>query len=717
MARSFSRPAAGGVIEDWERNNTFLHAPSQRHYEMIRRGDEFFLRRYQLDREGRPLNVLEQRIDWIIGSGDHSRGYLYGNEAGELFELPVAWYSQESRWGIAPGYDAPRHDGITRQITRECMFCHNAYPAAAPGADRPGQPHVFPRDLPQGTGCQRCHGPGAEHVRLADDADAPIELVRGSIVNPGRLAPDLRDDVCHQCHLQPTSRLTSFVRRFGRGDWSYRPGEPLADYLVHLDFREDRPRGARFEINHHPYRLRQSRCFVETRGALSCLSCHDPHRVVEEPRRAAHYRDACLSCHDRDDCGLEHAGAGEAPHPPGAAVAAPDDCVSCHMPARRTQDVVGVMMTDHLIARVPPADALAPLRETPPPRGAAPGLYSPGGAAPPPEEDLYQLLSAAADGDLHALDGLEQELLRAADAPADALIALGSSQLRAARFAGAAATFTRLLDADPGLAMAHANLGAALAGGGRHEDALRELLAAADLAPRDPVIRFDLAATYARLGRDEEAIEQGREALRLRPTYAKAWMNLGNALARTGRLPDAAAALGRAVVIDPNLVSASRSLGSALRDLGDWAEAMRVWRHAASLHREDAGVALELAEACLIAPQEPLRDPVESLQMAHRAATLQPDAARPLLALAAALLESGRHVEARDTALQAQRLGADRGTCLLVVALARHAAGVRGPALDAWHLARDAIAQRPPPDRLAIALLARAEEAFAGAEP
>src|SRR5207247_7212498 len=43
------------------------------------------------------------------------------------------------------------------------------------------------------------------------------------------------------------------------------------------------------------------------------------------------------------------------------------DCVSCHMPKRRTQDVVHVVMTDHRIQKpVAGANLLAPLEERDP---------------------------------------------------------------------------------------------------------------------------------------------------------------------------------------------------------------------------------------------------------------------------------------------------------------------------------------------------------------
>ena len=81
---------------------------------MIHDDGRFTMRRYQLDENGRHINEIEQQIDWVIGSGSVSRGYLYQTESGELFETPVVWYTQEQSWGMAPGYDNEDHDGITR---------------------------------------------------------------------------------------------------------------------------------------------------------------------------------------------------------------------------------------------------------------------------------------------------------------------------------------------------------------------------------------------------------------------------------------------------------------------------------------------------------------------------------------------------------------------------------------------------------------------------
>jgi len=61
MARSFYRPSAAKVVEDYERNNRFFHAPSGRHYRMVRRNGRFFQQRYQLQ-QGREVNLFEQEV-------------------------------------------------------------------------------------------------------------------------------------------------------------------------------------------------------------------------------------------------------------------------------------------------------------------------------------------------------------------------------------------------------------------------------------------------------------------------------------------------------------------------------------------------------------------------------------------------------------------------------------------------------------------------------
>ena len=65
-----------------------------------------------------------------------------------------------------PGYDSTAPD-TRRKIGYDCMFCHNGYPEIPVGHEITGAEPVFSTNLPQGIDFQRCHGPGAEHIRIA----------------------------------------------------------------------------------------------------------------------------------------------------------------------------------------------------------------------------------------------------------------------------------------------------------------------------------------------------------------------------------------------------------------------------------------------------------------------------------------------------------------------------------------------------------------------
>src|SRR4030095_6667944 len=141
MARSFYRPSAAGVVEDYESNNRFFHAASNRYYRMLHRDGRFFQQRYQLQ-QGREVNLFEQEIHYVIGSGNHARSYLHVSAGGVLTQLPVTWYPQEKRWGMSPGYDRKQHYDFSRKIDYGCVFCHNAAPNLTEGADRYGRENI-----------------------------------------------------------------------------------------------------------------------------------------------------------------------------------------------------------------------------------------------------------------------------------------------------------------------------------------------------------------------------------------------------------------------------------------------------------------------------------------------------------------------------------------------------------------------------------------------
>ena len=585
MARAFRRPRPEAEIEGFSAP-PFVHEKSGQQLQMVHRDGRLTFRRWQTGPDGQPINVFETPVDWILGSGDHARTYLYRTPGGELYQLPLAWYTQEGRWGMAPGFDRADHEGVLRRVRRECVFCHTAYPDVPAGADAYGAPQTFPAEMPEGIGCQRCHGPGAEHVGLALGGIGSRAEIRAGIFNPGRLPAAQRDEVCQGCHLQPSVALPG-LRRFGRGDFSYRPGEPLADYLVQLDIADEgRAPSERFEINHHPYRLRQSRCFLESAGQLSCLTCHDPHRRIPETRKAAHYRAACESCHGQSACTRpEHLADG----------ADPGDCVSCHMPKRRTEDVVHVVMTDHKITRTTGGpDLLAPLAEREPVLVDVWLLPGPGGAL----GEVYRADAVARDaGGAEALAYLEKKLAETRPAEIEPWLDLAQAQLRAGRAAEAERTLAGLLERHPGHPQALEWLALAQAGQGKADAAIAGLQQLLAQHPDRIEAEYNLGRLLAARGRNDEAATHLGRALQARPNLAAGWHYLGEVQMAQGKPAEALSCWRRALEIDPTATKSYLSLGRTLLARGERDEALRWLRHGAKAAARPDEVTAALAAA------------------------------------------------------------------------------------------------------------------------
>src|SRR5438105_1538916 len=325
MARSLGLVTAGSAAP----SGTFRHDPSEQFFAVSRRDGKPYLKRQQTGPDGSPVNIIEAEMRYWIGSGLHARTYLRQTPSGKLIELPVTWYAEKGGyWAMSPGFDRPDHSGFSRKLAAACLFCHTGYPDAI--SQFKGQPVA-------GVDCQRCHGPGRDHV-TAVRAGHTAASVRSAIVNPARFSTERRMELCLQCHLETTSQsLPASLLRPGRDRFSYRPGEPLSDYILHFDFAAGTAPENQIDFVSAPYRLALSACLRQSRGALTCTTCHNPHDISQGAEAARQYDQACRGCHAT--LTQQHR--------------AQAGCAGCHMAKRRPTDVIHVSIADHFIRKRP----------------------------------------------------------------------------------------------------------------------------------------------------------------------------------------------------------------------------------------------------------------------------------------------------------------------------------------------------------------------------
>jgi predicted CXXCH cytochrome family protein len=361
------------------------------------------------------------------------------------------------------------------------------------------------------------------------------------------------------------------ARRIGRTDYSFRPGEMLSDYLVHVEVSEEGiTRREQFEINHHGYRFYQSKCYQQSEGELACISCHDPHVKPSSSELRKASSGVCLGCHvsaaDRHDATTGYDA---------------DDCIVCHMPLRRTSDVVEATMTDHRIARGPSDTAalVAPLEAGTRPITGIDLLDF--GDVPTGDARQYYRLSAIARANRYldtAHKGLENHLEKNAYLSPTPYIDLVRTQLQLGQFAAAEAQLGRLLAAYPDLHVAYTLMGTARLAQGKHGPAVAALKRSLELRP-DPETWFNLAIAHLQTGNTVDAERAIDKAIALRPTMPQAWKYRGQLLLQSGSLDAAIGALEEALRLEPRDADAYRLLVEALRLAGREEEAERYLRH------------------------------------------------------------------------------------------------------------------------------------------
>ena len=308
-----------------------------------------------------------------------------------------------------------------------------------------------------------------------------------------------------QCHLEGKAA----IERPGRHIYDFQPGEQLSDYIRYFVFAEQRGDGlgavSQFEA------LAQSQCKKKSGDAMSCTSCHDPHREPVAAERISFYRQKCLACHGAKFGTTHHSDQ--------------LDCTSCHMPSSLSTDVAHTEVTDHRIRRRPEiAPQLLQDRST---QTNLPRLVP--FPSQKSDDDVRDLAlaweSLVISGMTAAAPEAERLLRSAADkSPNDPVLlsALGYSAQNKGDLNRARELYEKALAVDPMLIDAATNLGAIEANRGHLREALKLWQDAFLRAPGQSRIGMNIARLFCDSAQPNKARDYVLRVLEFNPDLPEA---------------------------------------------------------------------------------------------------------------------------------------------------------------------------------------------------
>jgi len=486
---------------------------------------------------------------WAFGAGGQATTYVSQVDSEWYLEHGLSFYTATRSMALTPGHT--NADGMKYRTfdpiasVLRCFRCHSTGPLqlGAGYSIQPSEP---------GVRCESCHGAGAAHVKSGGRP--------GTIFNPKSLPSADLNEFCGTCHRKPPEPGQE-------SDWS-------------------KP----WNIRHEPDYLSHAACFRKSAGALSCLTCHDPHGALQQTK--AEYDKRCVSCHRT------------ARH---RAVVAARACVDCHMPSVAAGP--RLQFTNHWIGIYENGAKLLPSRQTA--KNLLPLRPTAGKAPAPADPASFRPLFEQMLADREKQWGLKHS--KVARSAAD----LGLFLESVGDLPGAEPPLRQALaidrgNADPMLAADKENLAALLVSTRRGEEALVLFRQAAqghdaEIAARSLAAMAALdaknAESYYRAALEAEESAVGKN----HPRVAILLDDLALALRQRDDNKDAEPLLRRALAIQekalgpdhPATASTLNNLGSLLQSTGRLAESERLERRALRIFEEKLGPeSMELATSC-----------------------------------------------------------------------------------------------------------------------
>ncbi|PYV93088.1 MAG: hypothetical protein DMG05_02635 [Acidobacteria bacterium] len=242
-------------------------------------------------------------LEWAFGAGAKGITPVGRRDNGQFVEGRLSWYETLGTFDLTAGARERIAQDISESLGRSlgeeersrCFGCHTT----GSTAESP-----IPKREEMGIRCERCHGPGLEHIRSM----ASGNLSDRKIFHPGRLDGFSQAQLCGECHGPP-------------------PADSDFDAIRYIQQKA-------LTVRFPSQRMVLSRCFNEADANLKCSTCHNPHANIAATR--THYDKICLGCHRL-----------EVRKRSAVCPVAKDNCVSCHMPKGRV--MVHSEFTDHWI--------------------------------------------------------------------------------------------------------------------------------------------------------------------------------------------------------------------------------------------------------------------------------------------------------------------------------------------------------------------------------
>jgi predicted CXXCH cytochrome family protein len=288
-----------------------------------------------------PINKFtKEQVALVYGSVWKQR---YFTKIGDdYFPEPAQWDVTHKVWRpyfVANGTDwwAPLYppDNMQRPTGPTCDGCHSV------------EYNIHTKQVAEwNVGCERCHGPGSDHVAHPS---------RANILDPARVDYVRANDTCIQCHSQGRPVTSPIEGKYYDWPVGYHVGLNLADFWQLEEHKLGETTFTHFpDGSAHKNRM-QGNDFVQSvmyRRGITCFSCHDVHGTENNAQLRKPVDKLCLDCHGPMSLnGPRTATLEEHTHhkkgSPGS------QCVACHMPKIDTT-IADVKVRAHTFAFITP---------------------------------------------------------------------------------------------------------------------------------------------------------------------------------------------------------------------------------------------------------------------------------------------------------------------------------------------------------------------------